>query len=205
MKLAAACLSAVALIVATWAVRAHVVAREAKERGSLRGSEVLALVAGNALPENIVHDVEADGLAFRPDAAYRELLKKAGADTKVIAAVDAAKLAAPGAPGSEAEPNRELMEHIAAAGALIREKQYEDAAEELTTAVRHSLKSTECGFVVGEVMQREEDWARARAVYEEVVRQDPDFPEAHGKLSFVLYKMQDPEGAGREAEAELAR
>lgn len=205
MRVAAACLGVVALMAATWALRAHVAAQQARERGPLSGSEVVALVAGNALPENIVHDVQANGLAFRPDAASQELLKKAGADTTVIAAVDAARVAVPGTAEAEAAPNLELMEHIAAAGALIQEKRYEEAAEELTTAVRHSLKSTECGFVVGEAMQQEEDWGRARVVYEEVLRQDPDFPEAHGKLSFVLYKMQDAEGAGREAEAELAR
>ena len=40
----------------------------------LRQAELLALVAGNALPENIVREIGTDGLAFHPDDAYRSLL-----------------------------------------------------------------------------------------------------------------------------------
>lgn len=41
----------------------------------LRADELLALVAGNALPENIIQEIQANGLAFRPDDSYRSLLK----------------------------------------------------------------------------------------------------------------------------------
>jgi len=39
-------------------------------REPLRASQLLALVAGNALPENVVNEINADGLAFRPDDGY---------------------------------------------------------------------------------------------------------------------------------------
>ena len=37
----------------------------------LRASELLGLVAGNALPENVAREIATDGLAFRPDDHYR--------------------------------------------------------------------------------------------------------------------------------------
>jgi hypothetical protein len=58
----------------------------------LRASELLGLVAGNALPENVAREIATDGLAFRPDDHYRALLKTAGVDAKILAAVSSAKV-----------------------------------------------------------------------------------------------------------------
>ena len=48
----------------------------------LRKSEILALVAGDILPDNIIMEIQADGLAFLPDDEFRSLLTSAGADPK---------------------------------------------------------------------------------------------------------------------------
>jgi hypothetical protein len=37
----------------------------------LQASELLGLVAGNTLPENVAREIAIDGLAFRPDEHYR--------------------------------------------------------------------------------------------------------------------------------------
>src|ERR1700692_3535880 len=58
----------------------------------LRASELLGLVADNALPENVAREIATDGLAFRPDDAYRPLLKTAGADAKILSALSSAKV-----------------------------------------------------------------------------------------------------------------
>ncbi len=63
--------------------------------------ELLALVAGGALRENVVHEIGANGLGFRADDDYRSQLKAAGADATILAAVNAAKLVA--APSSQPE------------------------------------------------------------------------------------------------------
>jgi hypothetical protein len=56
----------------------------------LRESEILALVAGGIIPDNVVMEIQADGLAFLPDDEFRSLLTSAGADPKVIAALNVA-------------------------------------------------------------------------------------------------------------------
>jgi len=129
----------------------------------LRASELLALAAGGALPENIVHEISADGLAFRPNDSYRALLKTAGADPKILAAVDSARVVVDQAP--EAESGRALLQHIATAGSLIKEKRNEEAANELTAAVTANFKSPECGFVMGQVLRLEERWEEAASIY----------------------------------------
>jgi hypothetical protein len=58
----------------------------------LSASELLWLVAGSVLPENIVREIAVDGLTFRPNDSYRALLKTAGAEPKIMSALDFAKV-----------------------------------------------------------------------------------------------------------------
>jgi len=48
-------------------------------REPVTDSELMALVAGNALSENIVHEIATRGLTFRPNDQYRSLMTTAGA------------------------------------------------------------------------------------------------------------------------------
>jgi hypothetical protein len=98
----------------------------------LSGSEVMALVAGAALPEDVAHEISHDGIAFRPDESYRELLKTAGADPKVFAALDNAKVSPEAT--AESTSDREFLQHLANTSALMNQKKYEDAAKEMLTA-----------------------------------------------------------------------
>lgn len=168
-----------------------------------RQAELMALVAGDALPENIANEVVVDGLAFRPDAGYRALLEDAGASSIVLKSVDGAKVVL--IDGREDRADAKLLRHLSKAGKLIRTKQYDEAAQELTTAVTESFKSPESGFVMGELLRQKEDWQRAAAVYRAVLDQAPGFPEAHTKLSYILYRIgDDDEAALLEAKAALA-
>jgi len=49
-------------------------------REPLGAATLLALVTGNALPENVVAAIETDGLAFKPTEEYRRQLREAGGD-----------------------------------------------------------------------------------------------------------------------------
>src|ERR1700741_1536152 len=60
----------------------------------LTKGQLLALVAGNALSENVVRHVGVEGIGFRPSAEYRSLLVGAGADVAVLGAYDKAKATA---------------------------------------------------------------------------------------------------------------
>ncbi len=164
----------------------------------LRASEVMALEAGGALQDNVAYQVGSRGLNFRPDDDYLVLLKAAGADANVLAAVKAAK-------GSgDAKPDKELVQEISRAGSLIKEKHYYEAATELSKALKGSFAGPETGFVMGELLRQQLEFQQAASVYAEVLREDPNFPEAHTKASFVLYKLADPEDSLSEAKAAIA-
>lgn len=166
-------------------------------------SELMALVAGNALAENIVHEVRERGLGFRPDDVYKKQLKSAGADAALLSALDKAKTAQ----GAGHEPDKadlELVAHLANAGMLMRRKQFDSATIELT-AVLQSGADVEAGFVMGESLRLQEQFEFAVRVFQKVLQENPDFPEIHTKLSYVLYRIGDNEGALREAKLATMR
>ena len=110
-----------------------------EESKPLTNSELLALVAGNALNENVVHEIESRSLAFQPSDGYCSQLSAAGADARVLAALGKATIGSPTGAADDKE-SFELLQHLSAAGKLMRAKQYQEAAEELNGALRANGK-----------------------------------------------------------------
>ena len=71
----------------------------------LRRSELLALVAGEILPENVVSDIQSRGLSFTPDGNYKSLLSTAGADARILTALNTAKVT----PGDAGDPGNSAL------------------------------------------------------------------------------------------------
>ncbi len=176
-------------------------AQDAKK--PLTDCELLALVAGNALNENIAHEIESRGLAFSATDAYRSQLAVAGADAHVLTALSKAKTVKPSTNG-EKQSSPELLQHLSAAGKLLRSKQFDQVAQELNSALK-SGDGPEAGFVMGELLRRQEQWPIAVSIYEKILQDNPDFPEVHTKLSYLLYRLGDFEEGLRETKAALAR
>src|SRR5215468_11715212 len=57
----------------------------------LSKSELMALVAGRVVPENTAFQIRSRGLGFVPDLVFSGMAKQAGADSRVFAALAAAK------------------------------------------------------------------------------------------------------------------
>ena len=168
----------------------------------MQAGELLALAAGAALPANMAHEIRLRGLNFHPDEAYQAQLKKAGADEAVLAALRTAKVIEANADG---KPDKELLQHLTSAAVLMRDKHYNEAVGEIDAALKDSFASPEAGFVMGELLRRQEKWPQAAQVYSEVLRVDPEFPSVHTKLSLILYKMADFDQAFHEAKMALAQ
>jgi len=71
-------------------LRLRILCKRPDAKKPLTDSELLALVAGNALNENIAHEIESRGLAFSATDAYRSQLTAAGADAHVLTALSKA-------------------------------------------------------------------------------------------------------------------
>jgi len=186
-------LLAVASSLAAWGVGARPVNQP------LRDSEVLALVGGGALPENVVHEITGRGLGFRVTDEYRSQMKLAGAQAQILAALDSAKAV------EEGKQHTELLQHMARAADLMHQKLYPESVKELNLALAASPGSSEVGFVMGELLRQREKWMEAASLYTEILDRDPDFPETHTKLAFVLYRLGDQDRAIRESTEALVR
>jgi len=165
----------------------------------LEAARLLALVAGNALPENIAALIESRGLAFQPSEEYERLLKQAGANAGVMKALQKARVAA----GGDAQGEVQVWAHLSLAGKLIREKKYVAGETELNAALQAGADKLEAGFVMGEALRQREEWAKAAAIYLEIVNEDKDFPEVQTKLSFAFHKAGDNEASLRAAKVAL--
>jgi tetratricopeptide (TPR) repeat protein len=165
------------------------------------GAELIALVAAESLDQNIVHAVESRGIAFRPPEQYRALLTTAGADAPVMDALKSAKISAD-ATFPEQTDSPEVLAHLATAGKLIRAKQLQDAGKEIVAALDSRI-SPEAGFVMGHIQDRMKEWANGATIYSKVIQMAPDFPGAHARLAFDVFKMEDTETAMQEAHAAL--
>lgn len=165
------------------------------------GGELIALVASESLDQNIVHAIESRGIAFRPTEQYRALLSTAGADAPVMDALKNAKISA-NAGFPEQSDTPEVLAHLAAAGKLTRAKQFQDAGNEVVAALDSRI-SPEAGFVMGHIQDRMKEWTNAATIYSKVIEMAPDFPGAHARLSFDIFKMEDTDAAMTEAQAAL--
>jgi tetratricopeptide (TPR) repeat protein len=176
-------------------------ARTQGPKKPLAAAELLALVAGDALSENVAHDIGSRGLAFTPSDAYRSELMTAGADARVLAALKTAKVSESSA-GTGDKQGAELLQHLATAGKLIRAKRYDQAAQELDAALQ-STADPAPSFVMGELLCRQDQWRKAVSVYSDVLDTDANFPEAHTKLAYSLHRIGRPEDALQEVKIAL--
>jgi tetratricopeptide (TPR) repeat protein len=155
-------------------------------------AELLSLLAGDALPENIALEVQRRGISSALDGEFRKQLQRAGADATLLAILEHSKTSSSVAEEATAEPER-----LARAGELIRGHKYEEAADELNEVLKASMDGAEAPFVMGELLRRQEGWMKAAAVYDHLQQISPDFPQVDTKLAFIYFKVGDHEAAIR--------
>ena len=168
----------------------------------LSKSELLSLVAGKVVPENVAFEIHSRGLNFVPDMAFKGLLKQAGADARVFAALDSAKTAAK---GSAADDSAELLRHLTNAGRFVHQNDLDGAAKELNIALATSSARSQVGFVMGKVLILRGEAEQALRVYQQILDDESDFPEVHTRLSYCYHSVGDDDRALREAKAALAK
>src|ERR1700723_2406211 len=162
---------------------------------------LIALVGGNVLPETLVQEISVNGIAFHPTESYLAQLENAGATGAELSAIATAKIVVNN-PRSETT-NMEALQHLSDAAAAMRNGAFEEAASQLKAVLGATISNTEAGFVMGEVLRRQERWADAEIMYQAVLTASPDCRDAHTKSSFIFYKLGDPDNALIEAKAAL--
>jgi len=160
----------------------------------------MSLVAGEALPDNVVRELQLRGVQFHAAEEYRSELKAAGADSSVLVALDSAFFYTTEADASASSPD--FLKHLSNAGAALHSRNFDAAIAELDAA-GGSRPGPETAFILGATLVEMGDFEEAEPVFEEMLRRYPGFPEVHTKLSFVLYALGDAKDGFSEAKAAL--
>jgi tetratricopeptide (TPR) repeat protein len=163
----------------------------------LRRSELMALVAGESLPEAIVYEIQAHGLCFATTEHFKTLLSNAGVARKVLSAVNDAKVLKCSA--TDLPDDSPLLENMSVAGENIRKKQFQAARAELNLPLNSKDAKSAAAFVAGIVLIDEGRNEEAADIYSEIEKKDPDFPQIHTRMSLVQANLRYFEEALREA------
>jgi tetratricopeptide (TPR) repeat protein len=166
----------------------------------LTQQQLLALVAGESLPENISAEIRTLGIAFSPDSGYIELLKTASAPQKVLDALKTAH-STPSPAGTSG--NAVALGHLALAGQALKDNKLDVATTELNQALAAGADRNCVGFVGGLILMNQSQWQVAHQVYSEIAHDAPDFPQVHTRLSATSYHREDYSLMLREAKAAL--
>jgi hypothetical protein len=140
----------------------------------LSKSDLLSLVAGKVVPENVAFEIRSRGLNFAPDLAYNGLLKQAGADSRVFAVLSSAKTSTA---ANSPDESAEMLRHLANAGRFLRQDAPEAAAKELNIALATSSARSQIGFVMGDVLIAQGDPEQALRVYHKFLMTSRIFPK----------------------------
>src|SRR5580692_8449458 len=163
----------------------------------LRRAELMALVAGQSLPENIAYEMHAHGLCSAPTDHFKTLLSYAGAAPKALAALYEAKIVT--CTPADLADDSDLLEHMSRAGQEINAKQFHEATKELTSVLDSKDAKSAAGFVMGYVFISQHRNEEAADIYYEIEKMDSDFPQIHTRLSLAYFNSGDLDGALREA------
>src|ERR1700733_11891549 len=118
----------------------------------LRETQLLALVAGAALPENIVEAIRDRGVSFASDADFRAKLEAVGTDPRILEALDAAKVIVP--EGAKEVPNKEAQKRIVEMATQYKSEKFPDDPRNLLAVIKDALGNPESGFVMGQMLRR---------------------------------------------------
>ena len=157
------------------------------------------MVAGGGLPETVASAIGARGVAFQPDEAFSSQLKTAGAPEIILRALHSAHAVSSG----NTETSSDHLAALSKAGALIVSNKLDEAAALLAADLRQNGRTPAGAFVMGRILTVQENWTAAAQLYAQLARSNPDFPELHTKLSYLMYRMGESEEGLREARVAL--
>lgn len=172
------------------------------EPKTLSRGQILALVAGQCIPDVVLAEIQARGIRFTPDENFKSLLKNAGADRKVLSALNTAKIVPAGKTEEPEDPT--FLQRLSNAGKFYAAKQLEDVTSELTHTFTTESEKSAAGFVIGMILIDQGRLDAAHDVYSQVLRQNPNFPQAHLRLSLIYENSDNPQQALGEAKAAVA-
>ena len=185
-------------------------------KGCVWGGLVLVLLAGSLQadapsaisPDTIIYWLAAGisspriqrltgerGLACHLTPQYAAALKKAGADASLMRSLE--RKSAPATPCSSSTSAAQVA-------ALAHEGNSEAEEDKVRALLRDDAANPWLYFVLGAILREQDQPDDALDAVTESSRLMPGFPETHGQLSYLFYRLDDSANARAEARTALS-
>ena len=152
------------------------------------------LAAGLSSPR-IQHLTAESGLACHSTPLYLAALKRAGADASLMQSLGRNSAAAPAC--NHSNPAAQLA-------ALAHERKFDAAEDKVRALLRDDADNPWLYFVLGAVLREQDQLDDALDAFTESSRLMPGFPDTHGQLSYLFYRLDDSANALAEARTALS-
>jgi protein O-GlcNAc transferase len=135
------------------------------------------------------------GLSCHLTAQYMAALKRAGADAGLIQRLGREQTAAAACSSSGS---------IAQIAAFVHDRQFDAAENAIRALLRDDTRNPLLYFVLGTILREQDQPEDAIEAFTESARLMPGFPETHGQLSYLFYRLDDSANALAEARTALS-
>lgn len=149
------------------------------------------LAAGISSPR--IQRLAERGLACHLTPQYSAALKKAGADASLVQSLERKPTAACNSSTSAAQ-----------VAALAHAKKFDAAEDKVRALLRDDASNPLLYFVLGTILREQGQLEDAVDAFTESSRLMPSFPETHGQLSYLFYRLDDSANALAEARTALS-
>lgn len=160
-------------------------------------AELMAWLIGGMPGGRLASIVEERGIVAL-DKEQIAQFEAVGADEKLIHALTSLKSS------SANSEHAEIPEYLLHAAANAKAQRFHEAELELRSAVTSDSHNAPLHFALGGMFMHQELWDDA---YDEITASAefmPDFPENHGKLAYIFYRLDDGPNAIAEARTALS-
>ena len=151
----------------------------------------------------LIRLVQERGIAWTPTQEELRHLESAGADANLIHTLTGLKPSdSAHHPGSITKA--EISNVLVQAAAEARHHHYHEAERDLRQALASDPNNAALHFALGTMLRQQEQWDDAFEEIAQSARLMPDFPESHGSLAYIFYRLDDGTNAIAEARTALS-
>lgn len=155
--------------------------------------QLLAWIIAEIPPFNLQSELQARGVDFALNDAWRASLKQAGASAKLILALE--KVPSAATPAS----TDELADRLWRVVGEVNSKKYVAASMHMASMAKANRNDADLLMALGWTIGKQDEWGEAIPALLEAVRLDPDSGYAHEQLSYASYQIGNADLAVKEA------
>jgi len=179
-------------------------AAQANESRPVNSAQLMAWLTAGVPSSRLVRLIQERGIANVPGKEQIRQLEAAGADANLARALtNGQPAAAADSPISETALS-EIPPALVQAATAARAQRFHEAELALRQALTADPQNAAVHFALGTMLRQQERWDDAIDEITLSAQLMPDFPENHGALAYIFYRLDDPSDSIAEARTALS-